>query len=97
MTFRDALDTGRLVVTTELVPPRGADADGNTVVGKHLGIDSKRTIVHAADGHLVVTMGLEDMLVVHTPDATLVARREHEEAVRRVVAELEKRGWTEFL
>ena len=76
---------------------RGADADGNTVVGKHLGIDSKRTIVHAADGHLVVTMGLEDMLVVHTPDATLVARREHEEAVRRVVAELEKRGWTEFL
>jgi hypothetical protein len=34
---------------------------------------------------------------VHTPDATLVARREHEEAVRRVVAELEKRGWTEYL
>jgi mannose-1-phosphate guanylyltransferase len=53
--------------------------------------------VHTADGHLVVTMGLEDMLVVHTPDATLVARREHEEAVRRVVAELEKRGWTEYL
>jgi mannose-1-phosphate guanylyltransferase len=76
---------------------RGADAEGNTVVGRHLGIDSTRTIVHTADGHLVVTMGLEDMLVVHTPDATLVARREHEEAVRRVVAELEKRGWTEYL
>jgi mannose-1-phosphate guanylyltransferase len=42
-------------------------------------------------------MGLEDMLVVHTPDATLVAARTHEEAVRRVVAELEKRGWNEFL
>ena len=76
---------------------RGADAEGNTIVGRHLGIDSVRTIVHSGAEHLVVTMGLEDMLVVHTPDATLVANRSHEEAVRKVVAELEKRGWSEFL
>ena len=76
---------------------RGGDTDGNTVVGKHLGIESLRTIVHTGDDHLVVTMGLQDMLVVHTADATLVAHRAHEEAVRKVVAELEKRGWTEFL
>jgi mannose-1-phosphate guanylyltransferase len=76
---------------------RGGDADGNTVLGKHLGIETMRTIVHSGEDHLVVTMGLEDMLVVHTPDATLVAARTHEEAVRRVVAELEKRGWNEFL
>ena len=76
---------------------RGVDAAGNTVVGRHLGIESVRTIVHAAGDHLVVTMGLEDMLVVHTPDATLVADRSREEAVRQVVAELEKRGWQEYL
>ncbi|NBV46184.1 MAG: mannose-1-phosphate guanylyltransferase [Planctomycetia bacterium] len=76
---------------------RGTDTEGNTVVGRHLGIDSVRTIVHADGDHLVVTMGVEDMLVVHTPDATLVATRAHEESVRRVVAELEKRGWKEFL
>ena len=76
---------------------RGADADGNTVVGRHLAIDSVRTIIHADGDHLVVTMGLEDMLVVHTADATLVADRSHEESERRVVAELEKRGWREFL
>jgi mannose-1-phosphate guanylyltransferase len=76
---------------------RGADAGGNTVVGRHVGIDSRDTIVHAADGHLVVTLGLARMLVVHTPDATLVADRDHEEAVRKVVAELETRGWTEYL
>jgi mannose-1-phosphate guanylyltransferase len=68
---------------------RGADADGNTIVGRHLGLESVRTIVHSDGDHLVVTMGLEDMLVVHTPDATLVAHR--------VVTELEKRGWAEFL
>lgn len=77
---------------------RGADADGNTIVGRgrHLGLDTRSTIVHAAEGHLVVTLGLENMLVVHTPDATLVADRSHEESVRRVVAELERRGWHEF-
>ncbi|NBT13540.1 MAG: mannose-1-phosphate guanylyltransferase [Planctomycetia bacterium] len=76
---------------------RGADPEGNTIVGRHLGIDSLRTIVHTGPDHLVVTVGLEDMLVVHTPDATLVADRGHEEAVRKVVAELEKRGWSEYL
>ncbi|MFM7034989.1 MAG: mannose-1-phosphate guanylyltransferase [Planctomycetia bacterium] len=76
---------------------RGADAAGNTVVGRHLMIDSTGTIVHTDDSHLVVTLGLEDMLVVHTPDATLVASRAHEESVRKVVAEIEKRGWFEHL
>jgi len=76
---------------------RGADDQGNTIVGRHLGIDSTGTIVHAGDGHLVVTMGLTNMLVVHTPDATLVAERSHEEAVRKVVAELETRAWNEYL
>ena len=76
---------------------RGGDAHGNTLVGKHLDIDSRRTIVHTDADHLVVTMGLEDMLVVHTPDATLVAHRRCEESVRKVVAELETRGWTEYL
>ncbi len=76
---------------------RGEDRAGNTVVGRHIGIDSRGTIVHTDGDHLVVTLGLEDMLVVHTADATLVADRGHEEAVRKVVAELESRGWNEFL
>lgn len=74
-----------------------ADERGNTVVGRHIGIDSTGTIVHATGDHLVVTIGLEDMLVVHTADATLVAGRGREEKVRAVVEELEKRGWTEYL
>ena len=76
---------------------RPQDEAGNTSVGRHLGIESAGTIVHAGDDHLVVTLGLKDILVVHTPDATLVADRGHEEGVRKVVAELEKRGWTEYL
>ena len=76
---------------------RQADERGNTFVGRHLDLGSTGTIVHAGDDHLVVTLGLEDMLVVHTPDATLVADRSREEEVKKVVAELERREWTEFL
>jgi len=76
---------------------RGTDTTGSTVVGRHLGLDSEGLIVHTSDEHLVVTLGLEDMLVVHTEDATLIARRSHEEQIRRVVSELENRGWDDYL
>ena len=76
---------------------QAADTAGNTCIGRHLDLGSKGTIVQTSDDHLVVTLGLEDMLVVHTPDATLVADRSREEEVKQVVAELERRGWSEFL
>ena len=75
----------------------GADANGNTIVGKHLGLRTTGTIVRSSDDHLVVTLGLEDCLVVHTPDATLVANKNDEEAIRQIVQELASRDWTEYL
>jgi mannose-1-phosphate guanylyltransferase len=75
----------------------GVDASGNTVVGKHLGIESSGCIVRSEGDHAVVTVGLRDALVVHTPDATLVANKHDEEALRKVVRALEERGWNEHL
>ena len=74
-----------------------ADSAGNTIIGKHLGIDTKRSIIRTDDEHLVVTLGLEDVIVVHTPDATLVASRDQEESIRKIVDELKKSGWSEHL
>jgi mannose-1-phosphate guanylyltransferase len=53
--------------------------------------------VRTGDDHLVVTLGMKDAIVVHTDDATLVAAKEQEEAIREVVKELEQRGWKEYL
>ncbi len=75
----------------------GTDANGNTIVGRHLGLNTKGTIVRTDDEHLVVTLGLEDCIVVHTPNATLVANKHDEEKIREIVKELESRGWTEYL
>jgi mannose-1-phosphate guanylyltransferase len=76
---------------------RDSDENGNTIIGKHLGISTQNSIVRSAEDHLIVTIGLDDCIVVHTPDATLVARKDQEEAVREVVKQLEERGWQEYL
>lgn len=87
-------DVGTWQSLQRLLP---TDANGNTVVGKHIGIRTAGTIVHNQGEHLVVTMGLKDCLIVHTPDATLVANKHDEEAVREVVKILEERKWGEYL
>jgi mannose-1-phosphate guanylyltransferase len=76
---------------------RGADADGNTVVGRHVGLRTSGSIVRTDDRHLVVTLGVQDLIVVHTPDATLVANKHDEESIRQVVAWLKEHGWNEYL
>jgi mannose-1-phosphate guanylyltransferase len=80
-----------------LARSRGADEDGNTVVGKHLGIRTQHCIVRTTDDHLVVTLGLDETIVVHTPDATLIATKDQEEAIREVVKAIELHGWSEYL
>jgi mannose-1-phosphate guanylyltransferase len=75
----------------------GTDDSGNTVLGKHLGIDTSGTIVRGDQDHLIVTLGLKDCLIVRTDDATLVADKHSEEAVRQVVKLLEQQGWDEYL
>ncbi len=75
----------------------GTDVDGNTIIGKHLGIGTRGTIVSGDDEHLIVTVGIEDCIVVHTPDATLVASKRDEEQLRQVVDMIREKGWEEYL
>lgn len=54
-------------------------------------------IVYGDPDHLLVTIGMQDMIVVHTDNATLVAPKHEEERVREVVKQLQSRGWEDFL
>lgn len=76
---------------------RPGDDQGNTIIGRFLGIDTRGSIIRTSQEHLIVTLGMEDCIVVHTEDATLVASKHHEESVRNVVKLLEERGWAEYL
>jgi mannose-1-phosphate guanylyltransferase len=86
-------DVGSWASLLELLP---ADAQGNIVVGPHVGIDTRDTLVFGRD-RLVATIGLEGMVIVDTEDALLVCTKEREQEVRALVRELERRDEKRYL
>jgi mannose-1-phosphate guanylyltransferase/mannose-6-phosphate isomerase len=69
------------------------DGDGNAAVGDALLEDSRNTLVHASS-RLVAAVGLEDVVIVETPDAVLVSDRARSQEVKKIVTRLgrEQRG-----
>ena len=70
-----------------------ADADGNRASARAMHIESKKMIVVSDDpAHLIATIGVEGLVVVHTKDATLICRADMAEQVKdlagRVAPEL---------
>jgi mannose-1-phosphate guanylyltransferase len=59
-------------------------------------VDAPRSVVFG-NGRLVALVGVEDVIVVDTPDALLVCRRDRAQDVRRVVDELARRGLETYL
>jgi mannose-1-phosphate guanylyltransferase / mannose-6-phosphate isomerase len=68
-----------------------ADGDGNRGQGERVAIATRGTYVHAAD-RVVATVGVENLVIIDTPDAVLVAHRDHLQRVKEVVGELKARG-----
>ena len=86
-------DVGSWASLSELLP---ADERGNVVVGPHVGVDTRDTLVFGGK-RLIATIGLEGMVIVDTEDALLVCPREREQEVRAVVRRLEEDGRGEWL
>jgi mannose-1-phosphate guanylyltransferase/mannose-6-phosphate isomerase len=63
------------------------DADGNASQGDVLIEDSHNTLVHATS-RLVAAVGLDNVVVVETPDAVLVADRSKSQDVKKIVNKL---------
>ena len=85
-------DLGSWDAMDEVIPP---DRDGNVTVGKVVSLGCKGTTFYA-DKRLVAAIGLEDMIVVDTPDATLVCRKDMAQRVKDVVGTLKDKGFGEY-
>jgi mannose-1-phosphate guanylyltransferase len=69
----------------------GPDKDGNRGQGERVAIATRDTYIHAED-RVVATVGVQNLFIVDTPDAVLVAHRDHLQRVKEVVGELKARG-----
>jgi mannose-1-phosphate guanylyltransferase/mannose-6-phosphate isomerase len=63
------------------------DGNGNVLIGDTIAIDVKQSYVRGS-GRLIAVVGVEDLVIVDTPDALLVTTREHAQDVKQVVDKL---------
>ncbi|CAN7368751.1 mannose-1-phosphate guanylyltransferase/mannose-6-phosphate isomerase [Mesorhizobium caraganae] len=68
-----------------------ADAKGNVVVGDVVAIDCENSYIRS-DGRLLSAIGMKDVAIVSTADATFVAPVSHSQHVKKIVEQLEKSG-----
>lgn len=70
------------------------DAAGNTILGDVMALDTANSYVRS-EKQLTAVIGLNNAIVVVTPDAVLVADKAHDQAVKKVVEQLKAKGRSE--
>lgn len=75
-------DVGSWLALERLHPQ---DAEGNTVLASHCGINTRNCILVADEGQFVATVGVEDLIIIHEGDAILIAHRGQEASIRGIV------------
>ena len=86
-------DVGSWTSLFEHAPAGGASFSRGRVIER----DGRGNVLFAADGGLVATVGVSDLVVVHTRDATLVCPRDDAQRVREIVDQLVAAGDEELL
>jgi mannose-1-phosphate guanylyltransferase len=84
-------DVGSWDSLFDLLP---GDEHGNIVIGgEHVGLDTAQSLIYVNHPHrLIVTIGVEGLVVVDTGDVLLVCRKEQAQSVRQVVHQLKEQG-----
>ncbi len=70
------------------------DKDGNSLSGKVLAKDTKDSLIRS-ENKLVVAIGLENIVVVETKDAVLVANSKCSQSVKNIVSLMNSKGFNE--
>lgn len=73
------------------------DAARNTVQGLHVGVDTAGCVVVSDAGHLVGTLGVSDLIIIQNGDATLVATKDREGDVKKLVDAIKAKGLGQYL
>jgi mannose-1-phosphate guanylyltransferase len=74
-----------------------ADKNGNIIRGEWIGDDTNKCLIYGRERKIIVTIGLDDMVVVDTDDALLICPQGRSQDVKKLVEKLEKKGKKEYL
>ena len=70
------------------------DQDGNSKKGRVLSMDTKDSLIKSEE-KLIVSIGLENLIVIETNDAVLVAKKDSSEALKNALSLMKKKGFNE--
>jgi len=73
------------------------DADGNTIQALHAGVDTRDCMIVSDPDHLVGTLGVSDLVIIQSGNATLVTTRRGEADVKQLVDRIKAAGQERFL
>ena len=79
-----------------LLEAKSADRHGNVCVGDVLALDARESLLYSS-GRLVAAVGIDNLVVVETSDALLVADRQETQRVKQVVEQLVQRNRDEAI
>jgi len=65
------------------------DGEGNVVKGDATLLETSNSYINA-DHHMIVTIGIDNLIIVDTPDATLVSNKKKVHQVKQVVEQLQQ-------
>ncbi len=90
------LDMGSFAALADVIK---SDENNNVVVaGASELLDCRNDIIVTEDkGHLIAAIGLEDIVIAHTPDATLVCHVSQTERLKTLLERIEQHGRTKYL
>jgi mannose-1-phosphate guanylyltransferase len=64
------------------------DGDGNLISGLGVAEDSKNNLIYNDGSRVTTVLGVEDLIVVHTADATLVCHKSKAQQIKKIVKQL---------
>ena len=88
-------DVGSWERLAEILAIEGKETE-NSVIGHHIGVDTHGSLIYSPK-RLIATIGLEDMIIIDTPDATLICPKSRSEEVKKIVDALKAQGRHELL
>jgi len=77
------LDVGSWTSLAEIIPP---DAGGHTKAAPNvIALGGQRNIYVSESDHLIATIGVKDLVIVHAADATIICRRRDAQRIKELV------------
>jgi mannose-1-phosphate guanylyltransferase len=90
------IDVGSWASFAETCPQ---DENRNALgTGRIMLLDTRGTLVASSDPrHLVATIGCDDLVIIHTPTATLVCRKDRAEAIKELYQKISAQYGDEYV